>query len=140
MIQVYDLSKEDRIQNIFTNLLMKESKIPSFSPYYTTIDPIELMNIIKLIENKVYYISDSPAFEFQNRMYASQTIKINFIEEFKIFMDNHPDEFFILYSIQANQTAISNAPGISKSYNIRGYFVDDPAVRREKVINKILDE
>lgn len=142
MIEVLNLSKENRIQTIFTNILMKDSQMTSFSPQYTIIDPVELMSIIQLIEDRVYYISDSPSFDYKGRSYASMTTQINSIDEFKILMNNHSDEFFIIYSIHTNQMVISNAPGISqpKSYRIRGNFITDPSFRRQNIINQILDE
>lgn len=142
MIEVLNLSKEDRIQTIFTNILKKESQMPSFSPQYTIIDPVELMSIVQLIEDRVYYISDSPAFEYKGSTYTSMTMQINSIDDFKNLMTNHPDEFFIIYSIHTNQMIISNVGGISqpKSYRIRGNFISDPSTRRQNIINKILDE
>jgi len=142
MIEVLNLPKEDRIQTIFTNMLMKDSQMTSFSPQYTVIDPVELMSIVHLIEDRVYYISDSPSFEYKGRSYSSMTMQINSIDDFKTLMTSHSDDFFIIYSIHTNQMIISNAPGISqpKSYRIRGNFMSDPSTRRQNIINKILDE
>jgi hypothetical protein len=41
-----------------------------------------------------------------------------------------------------NPGVISNAPGISQSqsYMIRGIFVEDPLIKREQIINQILNE
>jgi hypothetical protein len=57
-------------------------------------------------------------------------------------MDGHQDEFFVLYNIMITNGVISNAPGISQSqsYMIRGVFVEDPLVKREQIINQILNE
>ena len=37
---------------------------------------------------------------------------------------------------------VSNTPGVSQnqSYMIRGVFVEDPSVKREQIINQVLDE
>ena len=37
---------------------------------------------------------------------------------------------------------VSNAPGISQnqSYMIRGVFIQDPLIKREQIINRILNE
>jgi hypothetical protein len=57
-------------------------------------------------------------------------------------MDGHQGEFFVLYNIMITNGVISNAPGISqnKSYMIRGVFVQDPSIKREQIINQILNE
>ena len=142
MIQVSLLTKEERIETISKNIIDKDLYLSSLSPQYTTIDPVELMSILELIEDRIYYISDSPSFEYQNETYTSATFRINSISESKTCVDNFPDDFFIIYSIKTNQMAISNAPGISqtKSYDIRGVFIKDPLITRQKVINNILDE
>jgi hypothetical protein len=142
MIQVSLLTKEERIETICKNIIDKDLNMSLFSPQYTTIDPVELMSILELIEDRIYYISDSPSFEYQNKIYQSGTFRINSPSESKTFMGNFPDSFFIIYSIKTNQMVISNAPGISqtKSYDIIGVFIKDPLIIRQKVINNILDE
>jgi hypothetical protein len=142
LIQVSLLTKEERIETISKNIIDKDLYLSSLSPQYTTIDPVELMSILELIEDRIYYISDSPSFEYQNETYTSATFRINSISEAKTCVNNFPDDFFIIYSIKTNQMVISNAPGISqtKSYDIRGVFIKDPLITRQKVINNILDE
>jgi hypothetical protein len=142
LIQVSLLTKEERIETISKNIIDKDLNMSLLSPQYTTIDPVELMSILELIEDRIYYISDSPSFEYQNKTYNSATFRINSSIESKAFMDNFPDDFFIIYSIKTNQMVISNAPGISqtKSYDIRGVFIKDSLITRQKVINNILDE
>lgn len=142
MIQVSLLTKEERIETISKNIIAKDLNMSSLSPQYTTIDPVELKSILELIEDRIYYISDSPSIKYQNKTYNSATFRINSHSEAKAFMDNFPDDFFIIYSIKTNQMVISNAPGISqtKSYDIRGVFIKDPLITRQKVINNILDE
>jgi len=142
MKSLLNLSKEDRIQTIFTDLMMKESQMITFSPQYVSIEPTELIDIIQLIENRVYYITDSPSVDYQNHNYTSLTFRLNSIDDFKTIMENHPDEFFILHSIQTNGMVISNTPGISqpKSYNLRGVFITDFSIIREKRIGQILGD
>ena len=120
MIPVLNLSKEERVQTLFTNLMMKDAKMPTFSPQYNQIEPSELMSIVELIEDRVYYISDSPSFEYQSSNYPSQTVRLNTINDAKLIMDNHDKEFFIIYTLQVDPMVISNAPGISqpKSYHL----------------------
>ncbi len=143
MIPVLNLTKEERVSQIFNNMILKESQNLTFSPQYSIIDPIELNSIISQIEDKVYYISDSPSFEYQSKNYTCGQFKLNFIEEAKVIMDTRPDDFFIIYSIQSSPAIYTNpyVPGVSnpKSYMIRGVFIKDPSINREKIINQILD-
>lgn len=142
MIPILNLSKEERVQTLFTNLMMKDAKMPTFSPQYNQIEPGELMGIVELIEDRVYYISDSPSFEYQGSNYTSESVRLNTIHDAKNLMYAHPKEFFVIYTLQVNPMVISNAPGVSqpKSYHLRGRFFSDNARIREKIINQILDE
>ena len=144
MIQVSHLSKEERVETIFKNVLKKELMNLSYSPQYSVIDDIELATILKSIEDRIYYISDSPSFEFKGHNYTSQTFRCNTIDYFKKMIDNNSDDFFVIYTIKLNQMVITvpNLPNISqpKSYDIRGVFINDPSINRNKIINHILNE
>lgn len=144
MIQVVNLTKQERIETIFKNILKKESLNFGYSPQYSVIDDIELVTILKSIEDRIYYISDSPSFEFEGHSYQSLTFKCNSIDDFKKLMDNNSDNFFIIYTIGLNPMVMTvpNIPSISQpmSYYIRGVFVNDPAVSRNKIISQVLDE
>lgn len=153
MIQVSHLSKEERVETIFKNVLKKKLMNLSYSSQYSVIDDIELATILKSIEDRIYYISDSPSFEFEghkfgifkyNGFYTSQTFRCNTIDDFKKMMDNNSDDFFVIYTIKLNQMVITvpNLPNISqpKSYDIRGVFINDLSIKRNKIINHILNE
>jgi hypothetical protein len=101
-----------------------------------------LVKIIDSIEDRVYFISESPSFEFNGRSYACVQYKCDIVEDFKYLMDNHQSEFFILYNIMITNGVVSNASGISQnqSYMIRGVFIQDPSIKREQIINQILNE
>jgi hypothetical protein len=101
-----------------------------------------LVKIIDSIEDRVYFISESPSFEFNGRSYSCVQYKCDTVEDFKILMDNNSNDFFILYNIMMTNGVVSNAPGISQnqSYMIRGVFVQDPSVKREQIINQVLGE
>lgn len=142
MIQVSQLSKEERVKEIITEIHNKTAHSMSMSPFQSVIEPSTLIQIIESIEDRVYFISESPAFEFKGWTYACQQYKCDTIEDFKSLMDNHPNEFFILYNIMLTPGVISNAPGISQnqSYMIRGIFIEDPLIKREQIINQVLGE
>lgn len=142
MIQVSHLTKEERVKEIYMEVNKKTSNTMSFSPFQSVIEPSILAEMIDSIEDRVYFISESPAFEFKGRNYNCLSYKCDTIGDFKILMSNNPNDFFILYNIMMTNGAISNAPGVSQnqSYMIRGIFVEDPLMKREQIINKILDE
>jgi hypothetical protein len=142
MIKVSLLSKEERVKEIITEIHKKTANSMSFSPFQSTIDPYTLIQIIESIEDRIYFISESPSFEFNGRNYTCLQYKCNTIGDFKTLMNNNPNDFFILYNIMTTNGVVSNAPGISQnqSYMIRGIFVEDFSVKREKIINQILDE
>jgi hypothetical protein len=112
------------------------------SPFQSIIETSTLIQIVESIEDRIYFISESPSFEFKGRNWTCQECKCNTIEDFKSLMDNHPNEFYILYNILLTPGVVSNASGISQnqSYMIRGIFVEDPSFKREQIINQILNE
>ena len=142
MIQVSQLNKEERVKEIIDGIHKKTSQSMSFAPFQSVIEPSTLIQIVESIEDRVYFISESPSFEFKGRNWTCQQYKCNSIEDFKILMDDHLNEFFVIYNIMLTNTVVSNAPGISQnqSYMIRGVFIEDPLIKREQIINKILDE
>ena len=142
MIKISQLSKSQRVKEICQDIDNKSINSLSFSPTQTIIDPSDLIQIIESIEDRIYFISESPAFEFRGRNYTCQQCNCDTIEDFKSLMNTHSNEFYILYSIMLNPGVISNAPGISQSqsYMIRGIFVEDPLIKREQIINQVLGE
>jgi hypothetical protein len=142
ILQVSQLSKEERIKEIITEIHKKTSNSMSMSPFQSVIEPSTLIQIVESIEDRIYFISESPSFEFKGRNWTCQQYKCDTIEDFKYLMNTHSNEFYIIYSIMLNPGVISNAPGISQSqsYMIRGIFVEDPLIKREQIINQILNE
>jgi hypothetical protein len=142
IIQVSQLSKEERVKQIYQDVNSKSINSMTFSPTQPIIEPSTLIQIIESIEDRIYFISESPSFEFKGRGYTCQQYKCDTIEDFKYLMDGHSSEFYILYNILLTPGVISNAPGISQnqSYMIRGIFVEDPLIKREQIINQILNE
>jgi len=142
MIQVSQLSKEERVKEIYMEVSKKTANTMSFTPFQSIIEPSILTQIIESIEDRVYFISESPSFEFKSRNYTCQQYKCDTVEDFKILMDNNSSDFFILYNIMMTNGVVSNAPGISQntSYMIRGVFIQDPLIKREQIINQVLGE
>jgi len=142
ILQVSQLSKEERVKEIYMEVIKKTSNAMSFYPFQSVIEPSILSEIIDSIEDRVYFISESPAFEFKGRNYTCLQYKCDTVGDFKILMSNNPNDFFILYNIMMTNGAISNAPGVSQnqSYMIRGIFVQDPLIKRENIINQILNQ
>jgi hypothetical protein len=140
MIKVSHLTKDERIKEILLDINKKAQNpiimVQSFIKKST------LNKIIESIEDRIYFISESPSFDFNGRNWTCQQDKCDTIEDFKSLMDNHPNEFFVLYNIMLTNGIISNAPGISQnqSYMIRGVFIEDPSIKREQIINQILNE
>jgi len=142
MIQVSHLTKEERVVKINEEVCKKTSNSMNFSPFQSVIEPSILFEIANYIEDRVYFISESPAFEFKGRNYTCLSYKCDTIGDFKILMSNNPNNFFVLYNIMITNDVVSNAPNISQnqSYMIRGVFVEDPLMKREQIINQILNE
>jgi hypothetical protein len=142
ILQVSQLSKEERVKKIYQDVNSKSINTMSFSPTQPIIEPSVMIQIIESIEDRIYFISESPAFEFRGRNYTCQQYKCDTVEDFKSLMDKHSNEFYIIYSIMLTPVVISNASSISQnqSYMIRGIFVEDPLIKREQIINQILNE
>jgi hypothetical protein len=141
-IQISQLTKDQRVKEIITEINKKTSNSMNFTPFQSVIEPSTLIQIVESIEDRIYFISESPSFEFKGINRTCQQCKCDKIEDFKLLMDNHPNEFFVLYNIMLSPGIISNAPGISQnqSYMIRGIFIEDPLFKREQIINQILNE
>ena len=141
-MQISQLTKDQRVKEIITEINKKTSNSMSFTPFQSLIEPLTLIQIVESIEDRIYFISESPSFEFNGRNWTCQQYKCDTIEDFKSFMDNHPSEVFVIYNIMLTNGVVSNAPGISQnqSYMIRGIFVEDPSFKREQIINQILNE
>ena len=134
MIKISQLSKSQRVKEICQDIDNKSINSLSFSPTQTIIDTPDLIQIIESIEDRIYFISESPSFEFEGRNYTCPNYKCDKIEDFKSLMDNNSESFFIIYNItDISLNAIS-------SYIIRGVFVEDLLIKRDKIINQILDE
>ncbi len=133
-LQVSQLSKEERVKKIYMEIVKKMNNSIVFSQSLTTIEPSTLIQIIESIEDRIYFISESPSFEFNGRNWTCQQYKCDTVEDFKSLMNDHSNEFYILYNIM-----LTGIPQ-SQSYMIRGVFVEDPSVKREQIINQVLDE
>ena len=140
MIKVSHLTKEERIKEILLDI-NKKSQNPIIM-VQSFIKKSTLNKIVESIEDRIYFISESPSFDFNGRNWTCHHIYVVTIEDFKSLMDNHPNEFFVIYNIMLTNGIISNAPGISQnqSYMIRGVFIEDPSIKREQIINQILNE
>jgi hypothetical protein len=140
MIKVSHLTKEERIKEILLDI-NKKSQNPIIM-VQSFIKKSTLNKIVESIEDRIYFISESPSFDFNGRNWTCHHIYVVTIEDFKSLMDNHPNEFFVIYNIMLTPGIISNAPGISQnqSYMIRGVFIEDPSIKREQIINQILNE
>ncbi len=134
MIKISQLTKEQRVKEICQDIDNKSINSLSFSPTQTIINPSTLTQIIESIEDRVYFISESPSFEFEGRNHTCPNYKCDKIEDFKSLMDNNSDSFFIIYNI--TDISLNTVP----SYIIRGVFLEDLLIKREKIINQILDE
>ena len=133
-LQVSQLSKEERVKKIYEDINSKSINFISFSPTQPIIEPSTMIQIIESIEDRIYFISESPSFEFNGRNWTCQQYKCDTVEDFKSLMNDHSNEFYILYNIM-----LTGIPQ-SQSYMIRGVFVEDPSVKREQIINQVLDE
>ena len=134
MIQVSQLSKEERVKEIITEIHKKTANSMSMSPFQSIIETSTLIQIVESIEDRIYFISESPSFEFKGRNWTCQQYKCDTVEDFKLLMDDHSNEFYILYNIM-----LTGIPQ-SQSYMIRGVFMEDPLIKREQIINQVLGE
>ncbi len=126
MILTYNLNSEDRIKEILKSILDKNS-----SGLLDNLDEVELYNILKEIEQKVYYITESPAFELNGSNHFCRLFKFDTIEDVKKLFEYNDEHFFVIYSIGKDQQFNSSI--------IRGVFVFDESLKRQKTIEKILN-
>ena len=142
MISVLNLDREQRIKEVVNNILLKDSLSSTHSPFSNLLSESEVNVIIQSIEDRIYYISESPSFEFNGKNHTTFTYNCNSIENFKSLMDNNSNDFFVIYTLQNSPSMLSSVQSISKtsSYLLRGCFINDPSIFRNKIINEILGE
>ncbi len=126
MILTYNLNSEDRIKEILKSILDKNS-----SGLLDNFDEVELHNILKEIEQRIYYITESPAFELNDSNHSCLLFRFNTIEDVKNLFESNDEHFFVIYSIGKDQQFNSSI--------IRGIFIFDESIKRQKTIEKILN-
>lgn len=126
MIPIYQLNKEQRICEIVKNILHKNKILSNLTKQYS-LPEMEISRVAKEIEFKTYFISESSAFEYNNRNYTCSMFTCP-IDQIKKVMNTHSEHFYVLYNISAS----------SNSYLLRGCFIYDQSLERNKIISQIL--
>ena len=127
MKQISHLTKEERIDELIKDISSKFSFLQNNNQ---TIKSDYLLELVEIIEDRTYYITDSPNFEFNNRFYSVLTYRGD-IDNLKKIMKERSNGFFIIYSFISN-------PFPKNSIYIRGVFIEDKSIQREKIIDELI--
>ncbi len=136
------LKREDRIHKLVLSAALKQSIMAQYQSTENGLTDSEIYDIMSKIEHRIYYITESPNFEFAET--NSRHIPKNgkhvkcdtMIFKLDDFLKATKDKYFIFYNIWSQVDANTN----HKIILIRGSFQEDPAAIREIKRNGTLDE
>jgi len=134
LINLQNLTREDRIKR-----LIEENMNKSVGFNVSILNPndfniIELHTLFSQIEDRIYYITQAPAFEFGGSTRRSETIKFDDIEHIVKFITETPNKFLIFYTMFKSPLTLNE----QKFIMIRGSFIDDPVYLRNQRIDEVL--
>lgn len=144
MEDIQELLKEDRIKKILFDIKQKYSFINSKDE---EIPDNKIIEILEKIEDRIYYISDSPSFNMNivengkliSKSFNSSTISGKDTDELiKYFLSNTEERFFIIYNMFETRMSTNT------NYLLRGVYIDDPCIKKmnkiDRKIETILDK
>jgi hypothetical protein len=139
MINIKGLSNNDKINrmilsNSLINSIVNQIEYKPCNDEEQITDD-ELQQILQVISEKTYYITEFPKFEYIDNMRSISCIvdSLSFInkeELVKLISDHYKNKFLIFYSLTKSQGR----------YSIRLSAIDDIIQIRDNKINEILDE
>lgn len=144
MDDIRGLSSDERVHKLVLETSLRHSVLGQYQQPTGLITDNDLYDIFSKIEHRTYYTVDMPKFEIVDVLdgqivttYKScETIVADDIETLaNTILTNAEEKYFIYYNISLAEMV----PG-RKQYSIRGVFMDDPAMKRDKKINIILGE
>ncbi len=144
MINLMALSKEERIQRLILEVSRKHSllnQIQSFSPSETGIlTEDEIYYILSKVEHRIYFITDSPTFEFESKALTCSTMKFDNISDLiDGVLKMTENDYFIFYNVWLEESHHHSYPTSSTTrYVIRGNFQKDHIEIRNNKIDEVL--
>jgi hypothetical protein len=135
LINLQTLTREDRIKRLITENMNKSAgfNVNFLNPNDFGI--VELHTLFSQIEDRIYYITEAPAFEFGGSTRRSETMKFDDIDHIVKSISETPSKFLIFYSIFKSPLMKDE----KQSIMIRGVFIDDPVYLRNEKIDEILN-
>jgi hypothetical protein len=134
LINLQTLTREERVKRLITENMNKSAgfNLNLLNPNDFSI--VELHTLFSQIEDRIYYITEAPAFEFGGSTRRSETMKFDDIDHIVKSISETPSKFLIFYSIFKSPLMKDE----KQSIMIRGVFIDDPVYLRNEKINEIL--
>lgn len=135
LINLQNLTREDRIKRLIEENMNKSAgfNVNILNPNDFNI--VELHTLFSQIEDRIYYITQAPAFEFGGSTRRSETIKFDDIDHIVKYITETPNKFLIFYSIFKSPLTQNEQQFIM----VRGVFIDDPIYLRNEKIDEILN-
>jgi hypothetical protein len=135
LINLQNLTKEDRIKKLIEENMNKSAgfNVSILNPNDFNI--VELHTIFSQIEDRIYYITQAPSFDFKGSTRMSETRKFNDIDHIIKSFNQTPSKFLIFYSMFKSPLM---QPNNHQDIMIRGSFIDDPTYFRNRRIDEVL--
>lgn len=136
MIDIRGLTPDERIHRLILESALKQQQQSMFVSSDTTrnITESESIELFTRIESRVYYILESPRFEYtdingETKSMSCLTMKHPDISSISISILSESKKHFAFYNIRVDEHG---------SFMIRGYFLDDVVIIRQEKIDQIL--
>ena len=135
MRQISDLNKEDKLLELILDMQTKQSMgqiMGLQDPMYVSDE--EVKDLLEDVIDNIWYISQSPGFEFERKFLPSDSIVIGSKKDMNLLFNKYKNKVFVWYNLTHSNNQSPN------HYIIRGEFVDNRQHLREEKINQILEE
>lgn len=135
LINLQTLTREERIKRLVQENMNKSAgfNVSLLNPNDFSI--LELHTLFSQIEDRIYYITEAPSFEFGGSTRRSETMKFDDIDHIVKSISETPSKFLIFYSIFKSPLTQNEREFIM----VRGVFIDDPIYLRNEKIDEILN-
>lgn len=135
LINLQNLTREDRIKRLIEENMNKSAGFNASILNPNDFNIIELHNIFSQIEDRIYYITQAPSFDFLGSSRRSDTYKFIDIDDIVKSINEKQSKFLIFYSMFKSPLM---QPNDQQEIMIRGSFIDDPVYLRNQRIDEVL--
>lgn len=130
MKQIYNLDAENKVKEVFNSLYQKNVHFSKINrPLYTSTDEDRLFEILNILEPKIHYVVDSPAYEYNGRNYVCEMFELLDLLDLNRLLSSNSENFLVIYILKILD---------GNSFSIRGNFIFDKSAKRDFKIDQII--